>query len=321
MPIPITCSVCGAAYTLRDEYAGRRVKCPKCQNVLDLPEPPAEAVVVVEEEVVAEDGFPDHVPEAFRRHKFLLRQKFWAIKEKYRVADEEGEPILYVERPAHLTRGCLALMAGIPIILVGIIAAVVMVEDARGDQASAAAGIAVGVVAFLLGLALIVALYPRRHVQFFADESKTDLLLEVKQESKFGLVNFWYTLTDADGQVLARFRKNHLHSILRKRWFIHGPDGETLFVVKEDSIILSLLRRTVGAVFDEIPLVGVALAAVLRTNFVFTRAGELEVIGEFNRRLTVLDRYVLDLTDDEGRVLDRRVAVAIGVLLDTGERR
>jgi len=45
------------------------------------------------------------------------------------------------------------------------------------------------------------------------------------------------------------------------------------------------------------------------------------VVGEFNRKFTLLDRYVLDLKADGARVLDRRVALALGVMLDTGERR
>jgi hypothetical protein len=44
-------------------------------------------------------------------------------------------------------------------------------------------------------------------------------------------------------------------------------------------------------------------------------------VGEFNRKFTILDRYVLDLSRDSARALDRRVAVAMGVMLDTGERR
>ena len=40
-----------------------------------------------------------------------------------------------------------------------------------------------------------------------------------------------------------------------------------------------------------------------------------------NRKFTVLDRYVLDLTADEERALDRRIALASGIMLDTGERR
>jgi len=43
--------------------------------------------------------------------------------------------------------------------------------------------------------------------------------------------------------------------------------------------------------------------------------------GEFNRKLTILDRYVLDMRADTTRSLDRRIALALGVMLDTGERR
>ena len=45
------------------------------------------------------------------------------------------------------------------------------------------------------------------------------------------------------------------------------------------------------------------------------------LIGNFDRKFTLLDRYVLDLSGDPQRTLDRRVALALGVMLDTGERR
>lgn len=321
MPIPITCSVCSASYTLKDGFTGSRVKCPGCGNVLDVPAgapvPPAPA-----ETSRTEPGdYPEDLPDEFRRDKFLLRQKVWSIKQKYRVSDETGEPILHVERPVYLAQGCLAVFAGMAIILGGIFGAVMLAGERGAGDVAIALGIALGVAGVVAGVIVMIALYPRRHVAFYADESKRELLLEVKQDSKLAVINFWYTLTDRDGAVLARFRKNYLHGIFRNRWYIHGPDGDILFEVKEDSIILSLLRRTIGGFAEEIPLLGLALAAALRTNFVFTRAGGLDVIGEFNRRLTIVDRYVLDLTADGGRHLDRRVAVAMGVMLDTGEGR
>ncbi|MGH8519251.1 MAG: hypothetical protein ACREUE_17510, partial [Panacagrimonas sp.] len=73
--------------------------------------------------------------------------------------------------------------------------------------------------------------------------------------------------------------------------------------------VLSLLRRVLGPLFG-----------VLRTNFVLLSA-DGEVAGEFNRKLTLLDRYILDLREDPERTLDRRIALATGVMLDTGERR
>jgi hypothetical protein len=40
-----------------------------------------------------------------------------------------------------------------------------------------------------------------------------------------------------------------------------------------------------------------------------------------NRKLAIRDHYVLDLGEDPQRQLDRRIAIAAGVLLDTGEKR
>ncbi len=110
------------------------------------------------------------------------------------------------------------------------------------------------------------------------------------------------------GISIGSLRKNVLFDYIRRRWQVNNANGLQLCMAKEDSIILSLLRRT-----------GIPIFLFLRTNFIFLR-GE-EVIGEFNRKLTLLDRYVLDLTADRERVFDRRVALALGVMLDTGERR
>ncbi len=38
MPIPVKCS-CGKSFSLKDELAGKAVKCPACQNVIKIPVP------------------------------------------------------------------------------------------------------------------------------------------------------------------------------------------------------------------------------------------------------------------------------------------
>jgi len=91
---------------------------------------------------------------------------------------------------------------------------------------------------------------------------------------------------------------------------LEAPDGRPLAMAIEDSIVLSLLRRVLGTLFG-----------VLRTNFLLVRGEDAEVFGEFNRKFTLLDRYVLDLSADPARIFDRRIALALGVMLDTGERR
>ena len=43
--------------------------------------------------------------------------------------------------------------------------------------------------------------------------------------------------------------------------------------------------------------------------------------GRVQPPVHLFDKYVLDMTADRDHALDRRMAVALGVLLDTGERR
>ena len=61
--------------------------------------------------------------------------------------------------------------------------------------------------------------------------------------------------------------------------------------------------------------------SLLRTNFVILAKKRKIESEAFNRKFTILDRYVLDMSNDPERVIDRRIAVAIGIMLDTGEKR
>jgi hypothetical protein len=75
-------------------------------------------------------------------------------------------------------------------------------------------------------------------------------------------------------------------------------------------MILSLLRRFLGHFFG-----------ILRTNYIIVDPVSKHVIGEFNRKFSLFDKYVLDMSADRSLELDRRMAVALAVMLDTGERR
>src|SRR5262249_17530776 len=123
---------------------------------------------------------------------------------------------------------------------------------------------------------------------------------------EFPYANF--TIFDSAGNLIGSLRKNVLFDYIRRRWEVKDANAIEVCKAKEDSIILSLLRRT-----------GIPIFLFMRTNFIFLRGDG--VMGKFNRRLPFLDRYVLDLPADTQRVLDRRIALALGVMLDTGERR
>ncbi|HBA59339.1 MAG TPA: hypothetical protein DCZ92_00670 [Elusimicrobia bacterium] len=300
MSINVTCS-CGSVYNLKDEYAGSQVACPKCSATISVPAlPPAPPVK-------AQDG-----DSAFARNKFLLNQRHLAIKEKYSVADEEGNEIMYVERPRYLILSILGGMVGMAAGFAWYLGSALVVHGLKGSLPPALYGL-LGLVVLASSVFVIavvaMALSKKRHISIYRDDSKGEPLLQVLQDFKIQILTSSFTIADPEGNPIATIYKKYLHNILRKRWYCVAPDGNPLFVVKEDSMILSILRRFLGSFFG-----------LLRTDFIFFDADE-NVLGEFNRRMTLLDRYVLDMSADSLRKVDRRVALATGVLLDTGEKR
>jgi len=389
MPVQVACAGCQKAFRLKDEWAGRKVKCPSCGSAIDVPKlppvmrapPPAPIVEPIdqseerdevverqepvwparqvktpraapvekgggdfnfgsasgsnvdrdereEEDLYFDSAYEEEqedngLPRQFRHDKYLLRQKMWTVfSEKYNVSDPHGNPIIYIERPAMFRAGCLAVFVLIAGLLLSGAAFMVgaFIGDAIGlgkDVRTIISCLFFGVVVFF-AICLFYKLVPRRHITFFADDRKRKMLMRAFQDQKFVFLNAWYTLADSDGNILCRFRKNHIYNILRKRWYIYDADYKLLLVAKEDSLIISLLRRVFGMFDDWLSWI---FGGLLRTNFIFLTPGDNRVIGEFNRKFTIVDRYVLDLTRDKNREIDRRVGVALGVLLDTGERR
>src|SRR5262245_9080026 len=80
MPIPVSCA-CGRALRLKDDLAGRKVRCPTCGAVLTVPEPETELEVVEEEEA---EGYE------------LLDEN--AIQKRPRAANESEEEYSRSER-------------------------------------------------------------------------------------------------------------------------------------------------------------------------------------------------------------------------------
>ena len=253
---------------------------------------------------------PQDLDDAFARDRFLLRQQHFAINAKYEVWNEQGQPILFIERPAHLLRNLGATLAGL--LAAGVAGALcfLVLRLLFGPNPQQMGALVLCIVLAIIACATVLvvvatALSAKRHITFYRDPSKGERLLEVLQEEKLTFLVQHFAVRDPEGQPLARFTKNSLWDIFQKRWQCDSPDGTPLCVAKEE-FWHALLTRTLGKLFP--------------MNFNFYD-GYGALIGSFNRKFTLLDRYVLDMTGDPGRSLDRRVALAMGVMLDTGERR
>jgi hypothetical protein len=77
MPITLTCSGCGGSFRLRDEMAGRKVRCPECESIQVVP------ATVADEGLFSLDTDDDAngLHPAFDRDRFLFRQKLMTLSE------------------------------------------------------------------------------------------------------------------------------------------------------------------------------------------------------------------------------------------------
>lgn len=245
--------------------------------------------------------------------RFFLRRPDSALPSKYFVYGEGERKLLFVEHARHHAQNLRCwLGAAAGFVVSGLLAlgAFTMLFSLL-DLAHAAGGV-VPYMAVLAGaggaFATGVALSPRRHVSFYGDESKRELVLQLEQDRKFELFTASYTVKDPSGTVLAHLATNHVLGALRKYWTCRSREEELVCTVREESLARSLRQRL------QSPL-GV------RSDFVFLHGASEGEIGRLDRQLTLFDSYVLDLGQDVLGILDRRVAVAIGILLDTGAKR
>ena len=292
MPITATCR-CGKSFTLKDEFAHTAIRCPSCGGTF---------TVGASERVAQADPL-------FERDKFLIRQRHFAISSKYDIADDEGREIAFAHRPSAVLRLLLAgivLMIWLPFAFF-VVPLLLTVDPSKPSDLVL---LLVYLLFLALGFGIFYLLLPLRHTTFYRTDEMLESLMTVRQLRKFSVRNMSYHLFDSDGTVLAELRKNYLYNIIRKRWYISDPAGQLICVAIEDSILLSLLRRFLG------PMLG-----MLRTNFMIVKPDFEQELGEFVRKFTLFDKYVLDLTQDPNRTLDRRIALALGVMLDTGENR
>lgn len=237
-----------------------------------------------------------------------VRQKIIAIAQKYHVFDAEGRPRFFVVRPPKLALNLvLGLASGLVTILLLVLAYRLFLAHGLASVPFLFVLLIVG--GNLVGLARTL-LSPYRHIGVFADETESWRILTITQDNKIGL---WrrYGLWDCTGAQVAVFRRNVLLSLARRSWRVETPDGRLIAIVREDSWARALMRRYLA------PLL---VFLILRTNFDFVLP-DGRIIGKYDRLLKIRDEYLLDLGGDRERLLDRRVALAMAILLDTGEMR
>ena len=156
---------------------------------------------------------------------------------KYDVADEQGNKIVFVERPAHLLHNLCCSPAG----------GGICGSRPPRDQQLVPRGRCRPVRPSFVGsgrlLVVGVGLSAKRHIRSTATRRNAKTAANPAGQ-EVAAITPTYTIRDAPGRTLALLWKNYLYNLFRKRWYREGSNGQTLYVAMEDSIILSLLRAS-----------------------------------------------------------------------------
>jgi hypothetical protein len=164
---------------------------------------------------------------------------------------------------------------------------------APGDEAGAP-------VAFVRQKKLAI----REDLRFFADESESEELFRVKARQVVD-VGGRYDVTTAAGERIGVLQRRFAQTLLRTTWAILDADEGALAEVTESSTARAILRRVV-----DVPLL-----------YHFSIVVDGRQVGEVRRVFTLRDRYVMTLGGDIDRRIDRRLAVALLVVLDALQAR
>jgi len=153
----------------------------------------------------------------------------------------------------------------------------------------------------------------KENIRFFADENETQELFHIQAQSWLDTGGSRYDVVDAQNGKIGLLHHVFGKSLLRSTWSVSNAVDEEVAVARERSQAMAILRRVIDFVPDYGGLIPIPY------NFDIL-AGD-RVIGTMNRKFQVRDRYVLDLSGDTDRALDRRLAIALAVGLDTLQNR
>jgi uncharacterized protein YxjI len=153
----------------------------------------------------------------------------------------------------------------------------------------------------------------KERVNFFADEAETQELFHIQARTWLDTGGSRYDVVDVHDGTIGTLHHVLGKSLLRTTWSVANAAGEEVAIARERSQAMAIARRAI----DFVPDVGGLIP--IPYNFDILVGGE--VVGSMNRKFQLRDRYVLDLTADPDKALDRRLAIALAVGLDTLQNR
>jgi hypothetical protein len=142
-------------------------------------------------------------------------------------------------------------------------------------------------------------------IRFYADEAETEEVFQIKACNILDLGGSRYDVYAGEKQIGALEHQSRA-SRVRTTWRVRDASNQEIAVARERSFAMAVARRLV----DFVPDVGLPIPY----NFDLHINGT--TIGTVSRKHKLRDGYVIDVSGDDERQLDRRLVIAFAIGLD-----
>jgi len=153
----------------------------------------------------------------------------------------------------------------------------------------------------------------KEDIRFYGDEEETRELFRIKARSVFDIGGARYDVVAVDESPIGVLEHVFGKSLLRSTWKVTDGSGAEVALARERSQVGAIVRRVIDFVPD--------FGGLIPIPYNFDILVDGEVAGRMDRKFQLRDRYVLDLSGDTAKKLDRRLAVALAIGLDTLQNR
>ncbi len=140
----------------------------------------------------------------------------------------------------------------------------------------------------------------REDIRLYTGEDMRTEVLSIKARQIFDISATYDVVDSTTGENVGALQRKGIKSILVDEWQIMNPKGQVIGTLKEDKLILALLRRFILNLIPQTyqAEIGGQPVATYKQNF-----------NPYTMKLTI------DFTQDQQGVLDRRLGLAAAILL------
>jgi hypothetical protein len=140
----------------------------------------------------------------------------------------------------------------------------------------------------------------KEDIRIYGDETMQDCLISMQARSVIDFSSVFDVVDVETGIKIGSLRRKGMKSILKDEWAILSPSESVIGLIKEDNVLLALLRRF--------------LTNLIPQHYHVEMNGTK--VAEFKQNFNpFVQKLNLDFSADQGDKLDRRLGLAAAVLL------